>query len=82
MTCVLLFVPGQLVHVAADLCTQAVDDLVQGLGAGRVHVDEELILVWVCARRARLDVGEVDSFLLQSHGHKSDYLFIFSLFWL
>lgn len=34
-------------HVAADLCTQAVDDLVQGLGAGGVHVDEELILVVV-----------------------------------
>lgn len=74
MTCVLLFVPGKLVHMAADLCAQAVDDLVQGLGAGRVHVDEELILVWVCARRARLDVGKVDAFLLQSHRHKSDDL--------
>lgn len=61
-------------HVAADLCAQAVDDLVQGLGAGGVDVDEELILVWVCARWARLDVGKVDAFLLQSHRHKSDYL--------
>lgn len=57
-------------HVAADLCTQAVDDLVQSLGAGSVHVDEELILVCVCARRTRLDVGEVDAFLLWSHRHK------------
>lgn len=47
-----------------DVCTQAVNDLIQGLGAGRVHVDEELVLVWVCARRTGLDVGEVDAFVL------------------
>lgn len=68
-------------HVSADLCTQAVDDLVQSLGAGSVHVDEELVLVWVCARRTRLDVGEVDAFLLWSHRHKlrSSLLVIFIL---
>lgn len=48
----------------ADVCTQAVNDLIQGLGAGRVHVDEELVLVWVCARRTGLNVGEVDAFVL------------------
>lgn len=52
-------------HVAADLCTQAVDDLVQGLGAGGVHVDEELILVVVLPRRTGLDVRQVDPLLLQ-----------------
>lgn len=81
MTCVLLFVARQLVHMAADLCTQAVDDLVQSLGAGSVHVDEELIVVCVCARWTRLDVGEVDAFLLWSHRHKLrlSLLFIFTL---
>lgn len=52
-------------HLAADLCAQAVDDLVQGLRAGGVHVDEELVLGLVCARRAGLDVGEVDALFLR-----------------
>lgn len=52
-------------HLAADLCAQAVDDLVQGLRAGGVHVDEELVLGLVCARRAGLDVGEVDALFLK-----------------
>lgn len=52
-------------HMAADLGTQAIDDLVQGLGAGGVHVDEELVLFFVCPRWTGLDVGEVDAFLLQ-----------------
>lgn len=56
--------------MAADLCPKAVDDLVQGLGAGSVHIDEELVLVLVCARRTGLDVGEVDAFLLQSPDSK------------
>lgn len=51
-------------HVAADLCTQAVDDLVQRLRAGGVHVDEELVLVLVCARWTGLDVRQVDALLL------------------
>lgn len=66
LTCVLLFVAWQLVHVAADLCTQAVDDLVQGLGAGGVHADEELKLVLVHAWRTRLDVRQVDALLLRT----------------
>lgn len=60
-------------HVATDVLPQAVEDVVQGLGAGRVHVDEELVLVRVCARRAGLDVGEVNAFVLQSPDN-SDYL--------
>lgn len=51
-------------HVAADLCTQAVDDLVQGLGAGGVHADEELVLVLVHPRWTGLDVRQVDALLL------------------
>lgn len=61
-------------HVATDVCTQAVNDVIQGLGAGRVHVDEELVLVWVCVRRTGLDVGEVDTFVLQSPDTNSEYL--------
>lgn len=57
-------------HVAADLCTQAIDDLVQRLRAGGVHVDEELVLVLVCARRTGLDVRQVDALLLQEGGDK------------
>lgn len=67
LTCVLLFVAWQLVHVAADLCTQPVDDLVQGLGAGGVDADEELELVLVHARRTRLDVRQVDALVLRNH---------------
>lgn len=52
-------------HLTADLRAQAVDDLVQGLRAGGVHVDEELELGLVCARRTRLDVGEVDALVLK-----------------
>lgn len=52
-------------HVAADLCTQAVDDLIQGLGAGGVHADEELVLVFVHPRWTGLDVRQVDAFVLQ-----------------
>ncbi len=52
-------------HVAADLCTQAVDDLVQGLGAGGVHADEELVLVFVHPRRTGLNVRQVDALLLR-----------------
>lgn len=66
LTCVLLFVAWQLVHVAADLCTQPVDDLVQGLGAGGVDADEELELVLVHARRTRLDVRQVDALVLRT----------------
>lgn len=51
-------------HVAADLCTQAVDDLIQGLGAGGVHADEELILVFVNLRWPGFDVRQVDALLL------------------
>lgn len=62
-------------HLAADLCAQAVDDLVQGLRAGGVHVDEELVLGLVCARRAGLDVGEVDAlFLRGKNGNQADRL--------
>lgn len=61
-------------HVAADVCAQAVDDVIQGLGAGLVHVDEELVLLWVCVRRARLDVGQVDAFVLQPPDTNSDEL--------
>lgn len=57
-------------HVAADLCTQAVDDLVQRLRAGGVHVDEELVLVLVFARRTGLDVRQVDALLLEGGGDK------------
>lgn len=53
-------------HVAADLCTQPVDDLVQGLGAGGVDADEELELVLVHARRTRLDVRQVDALVLRT----------------
>lgn len=63
LTCVLLFVARKLVHVATDLCTQAVDDLVQSLGAARVHVDEELVL-FVYLGRPGLDVRQVDALLL------------------
>lgn len=57
-------------HLATDLCAQAVDDLVQGLRAGGVHVDEELVLGLVCARRAGLDVGEVDALFLKGEKWK------------
>lgn len=63
-TCVLLFVAWQLVNLAAYLCAQAINDLIQGLRAGGVHVDEELVLRLVCARRTGLDVGEVDALFL------------------
>lgn len=53
-------------HVAADLCTQAVNDLIQGLGAGGVHTDEELVLVFVHPRRTGLDVRQVDALLLRA----------------
>lgn len=53
-------------HVAADLCTQAVNDLIQGLGAGGVHADEELVLVFVHLRRTGLDVRQVDALLLRA----------------
>ncbi len=66
LTCVLLFVTWQLMHVAADLCTQAVNDLIQGLGAGGVHADEELVLVLVHPRRTGLDVRQVDALLLRA----------------
>lgn len=70
-------------HVATDVCTQVVNDLIQGLGAGRVHVDEELILVLVCARRTGLDVGEIDTFFLETPSTDSlSVLFIFALDWL
>lgn len=52
-------------HVAADLGTQAVNDLIQGLRAGGVHADEELVLVFVHPRRTGLDVRQVDAFVLQ-----------------
>lgn len=61
-------------HVATDVRAQAVNDVIQGLGAGLVHVDEELVLLCVCARRTRLDVGQVDAFVLQSPDTNSDYL--------
>lgn len=67
LTCVLQFVACQLVHVAADLCAQAVNDLVQGLRAGGVHADEELVLVLVHPRRTGLDVRQVDALLLHKH---------------
>lgn len=54
-------------YLAADLCAQAVNDLIQGLRAGGVHVDEELVLRLVCARRAGLDVGEVDALVLRGN---------------
>lgn len=59
-------------HIAADLGTQTIDDLVQGLGAGGVHVDEELVMVFVCSWWTGLDVGEVDAFLLQITNTKSN----------
>lgn len=52
-------------HVAADLGPQAVDDLVQNLGAAGVHADEELVLLVVHPRRPGLDVGQVDALVLQ-----------------
>lgn len=64
LTCVLLFVAGQLVHVAADLCAQAVDHLIQSLRAAGVHADEELVLLYVPLRRTGLDVCQVDALLL------------------
>lgn len=63
-TCVLLLVAWQLMHMAADLCAQAVDDLIQGLGAGGVHTDEELKLLFVHSRRTRLDVCQVHPLFL------------------
>ena len=63
-TCVLLFVARQLVHLPADLGLEAVDDEVQRLGAAGVHVDEELVLLFVAPRRTGLDVGQVDALLL------------------
>lgn len=51
-------------HVATDLCAQAVDNLIQGLGAGGVHADEELKLVFVRPRGTGLDVPQVDALVL------------------
>lgn len=51
--------------MAADLCAQAVNDLIQGLRAGGVYADEELILLIVHARWTGLDVCQVNAFLLQ-----------------
>lgn len=51
--------------MAADLCAQAVNDLIQGLRAGGVYVDEELILLIVHARWTGLDVCQVNAFLLK-----------------
>lgn len=65
LTCVLLFVARQLMDVATNLCTQAVDDLIQSLGAGGVHADEELVQAAVHPRRTRLDVRQVDALLLR-----------------
>lgn len=64
-------------NVATDLCTQAVDDLIQGLGAGGVHADEELVQAAVHPRRTGLDVRQVDALLLkesQTSGQSSDLL--------
>jgi len=68
LTRVLLLVARQLVHVAADLRAQAVDDVVQRLGAAGVHADEELKLVFVHPRRPGLDVRQVDALLLKNGG--------------
>lgn len=51
--------------MAADLCAQAVNDLIQGPRAGGVYADEELILLIVHARWTGLDVCQVNAFLLQ-----------------
>lgn len=51
-------------HMSTDLCTQGVNDLVQGLGAGGVHTDEELIMVFINLRRTGFDVRQVDSLTL------------------
>lgn len=51
-------------HVAADLCAQAVDDLIQGLGATGVHTDEKLILVFHTGWTG-LNVRQVDALVLQ-----------------
>ena len=59
--------------MAADLCAEAVDDLIQGLGAGGVHADEELELVLVHPRRAGLDVRQVDALLLRFTGGKRQW---------
>lgn len=69
-------------HVAADFCAQAVDDLIQGLGAAGVHADEELVLVFH-PRRAGLNVRQVDALVLQfteTNGFRwdlSSYLLMF-----
>lgn len=51
--------------MAADLCAQAIDDLIQGLREGGVHADEELKLFLVVPRWTGLDVREVNALLLQ-----------------
>lgn len=50
--------------MAADLCAQAVDHLIQSLRAAGVHADEELVLLFVPLRRTGLDVCQVDALLL------------------
>lgn len=61
-------------HVATDLGAQAFDDLVQGLGVAGVHADEELKLLVVQSRRARLDVHQVDALLLLSQRQRGSHV--------
>lgn len=66
-------------HVATDLGAQAVDDLVQGIGVAGVHADEELKLLVVQSRRARLDVHQVDALLLLSQRQRRSHIGLYIL---
>lgn len=63
-------------HVTTDLRAQAVDDIIQGLGAVGVHTDEELVLLRVHPGRTGLDVGQVDSLLLHKQEERKTLVIV------
>lgn len=60
-------------HLAGDLCAQAVNNLIQDQREVGVHAYEELVLIFVHPGRTGLDVCQVDAFLL--HG-QSKYVVV------
>lgn len=67
LTCVLLLVARQSMHMAADLLPQAVNDVIKSLRAAGLHADEELVLLSVHPGRTGLNVGQVDAIILSDH---------------
>lgn len=76
LTCVFLFVARQLMNLATDLCAQFVNNFFHSFTGGLIHTDEELIFFFVLAWWTGLNVGQVNSFLLQN----TDNMFIYKCF--